>query len=58
MDLKALEASSYAPFKAFLHSIGENPLIVADGQGLPCGFLYDVFVYSKRNHTNQRGDFA
>ena len=37
-------------------SIGENPLIVADGQGLHCGFLYDVFVYSKQNPTNQRGD--
>ena len=57
MELKALEASSYAPFQAFLLSIGENPLIVADGQQLPCGFLYDVLVYSKPNRTNrQRGE--
>ena len=57
MVVKRLEASSYAPFQAFLLSIGENPVIVADGQRLPCGFLYDVLVYSKRNRIScQRGD--
>ena len=35
-------------------SIGENPVIVADGQQLPCSLLYDVFVYSKRNSISHR----
>jgi hypothetical protein len=39
-----------------LVSIGENPLVVANGQTLPNGLLFNVHVYTLRENIFVRGD--
>ena len=51
------EASSYAPFKTYLTGIGENPVIVCNGQNLPdgsLGLLFNKPVFSMRKNLEIR----